>query len=235
MFSKAEDDDQIVDDKATSVAGIICLVGYMMFDSFTSNYQSGLFKTYQMSKFQMMFGINLFSCFFTLWSLSLVRQPRLQSAAVCAQTAARWCCLQAKHAAGHRLCAVCLPSHSSRRTPSPPQRAARARRMEPQQGQFLPAVDFTFRHPDFMFHTLILSITSVNSSAAPCQPPVDRLSFRPQAPLVAPTRNTALLPAFGHRKCARHTPVSAWVHRQLARFSSSTPFQRTGHWYLPSS
>jgi len=99
MFSKAEDDDQIVDDKATSVAGIICLVGYMMFDSFTSNYQSGLFKTYQMSKFQMMFGINLFSCFFTLWSLSL-------------------------------------------------------------QGQFLPAVDFTFRHPDFMFHTLILSITS---------------------------------------------------------------------------
>ena len=43
----------------------------MMFDSFTSNYQQGLFKGYKMSKFQMMFGVNLFSCFFTLWSAPL--------------------------------------------------------------------------------------------------------------------------------------------------------------------
>lgn len=72
MFSKAEEDGKAPDeDKTTSFSGIICLCGYMVFDSFTSNYQSSLFKTYKMSKFQMMFGINLFSCIFTCWSLVL--------------------------------------------------------------------------------------------------------------------------------------------------------------------
>eukprot|EP00041_Stephanoeca_diplocostata_P033108 m.1084517 g.1084517 ORF g.1084517 m.1084517 type:complete len:412 (-) comp24273_c0_seq2:4951-6186(-) len=67
MFSK--DSASSGAETETTMAGVILLVGYMAFDSFTSNYQSALFKTYKMSKFQMMFGVNLFSCFFTLWSL----------------------------------------------------------------------------------------------------------------------------------------------------------------------
>lgn len=53
----------------TTFAGIVILVGYMAFDSFTSNWQSELFKTYKVSPVQMMFGVNLFSCFFTVVSL----------------------------------------------------------------------------------------------------------------------------------------------------------------------
>jgi adenosine 3'-phospho 5'-phosphosulfate transporter B2 len=52
-----------------SFGGGALLVGYMVFDSFTSNYQSLLFKEHGMSSYQMMFGINLFSCVFTLWAL----------------------------------------------------------------------------------------------------------------------------------------------------------------------
>ncbi len=53
----------------TTFAGIIILIGYMAFDSFTSNWQSELFKTYKVLSVQMMFGINLFSCVFTIGSL----------------------------------------------------------------------------------------------------------------------------------------------------------------------
>ena len=53
----------------TTIAGVVMMGGYIGFDSFTSNYQSGLFKTHGVSKFQMMFGVNLFSCIFTLWAL----------------------------------------------------------------------------------------------------------------------------------------------------------------------
>ncbi|CAJ1077092.1 adenosine 3'-phospho 5'-phosphosulfate transporter 1 [Xyrichtys novacula] len=48
----------------TTFSGIIILVGYIVFDSFTSNWQDNLFK-YKMSSVQMMFGVNLFSCLFT--------------------------------------------------------------------------------------------------------------------------------------------------------------------------
>ena len=41
----------------------------MAFDSFTSNWQSELFTVYKMSTIQMMFGANLFSCLFTVWSM----------------------------------------------------------------------------------------------------------------------------------------------------------------------
>lgn len=54
---------------ATSFAGAIILIGYMAFDSFTSNWQSELFTTYKMSTIQMMFGTNLFSCLLTMWSM----------------------------------------------------------------------------------------------------------------------------------------------------------------------
>ena len=41
----------------------------MAFDSFTSNWQSELFSVYKMSTIQMMFGANLFSCLFKVWSM----------------------------------------------------------------------------------------------------------------------------------------------------------------------
>ncbi|XP_022081485.1 adenosine 3'-phospho 5'-phosphosulfate transporter 1-like isoform X2 [Acanthaster planci] len=53
----------------TTFSGVIILIGYMMFDSFTSNWQAELYKQYNMSSMQMMFGVNLFSCVFTSWSL----------------------------------------------------------------------------------------------------------------------------------------------------------------------
>ncbi|XP_071486849.1 adenosine 3'-phospho 5'-phosphosulfate transporter 1-like [Diadema antillarum] len=53
----------------TTVSGVIILIGYMTFDSFTSNWQAELYKSYNMSSIQMMFGVNLFSCLFTSWSL----------------------------------------------------------------------------------------------------------------------------------------------------------------------
>lgn len=55
----------------TTVAGILILGGYMMFDSFTSNWQSELFRQYKMSPIQMMLGVNTFSCIFTIGSLLL--------------------------------------------------------------------------------------------------------------------------------------------------------------------
>ncbi|XP_076312748.1 adenosine 3'-phospho 5'-phosphosulfate transporter 1 [Tachypleus tridentatus] len=53
----------------TTFSGAIILVGYMLFDSFTSNWQGSLFSTYSMSSTQMMCGVNLFSCIFTAASL----------------------------------------------------------------------------------------------------------------------------------------------------------------------
>ncbi|XP_033503750.2 adenosine 3'-phospho 5'-phosphosulfate transporter 1 [Epinephelus lanceolatus] len=52
----------------TTFSGIVILIGYIVFDSFTSNWQDNLFK-YKMSSVQMMFGVNLFSCLFTVGSL----------------------------------------------------------------------------------------------------------------------------------------------------------------------
>ena len=49
----------------TTVSGIILMLGYMGFDSFTSNWQSRLFNEYKVSSIQMMFNINSFSCLFT--------------------------------------------------------------------------------------------------------------------------------------------------------------------------
>ncbi|ELR53227.1 Adenosine 3'-phospho 5'-phosphosulfate transporter 1, partial [Bos mutus] len=53
---------------ATTLSGLILLAGYIAFDSFTSNWQDALFA-YKMSSVQMMFGVNLFSCLFTVGSL----------------------------------------------------------------------------------------------------------------------------------------------------------------------
>ena len=52
----------------TTFSGAVILAGYVVFDSFTSNWQDHLFK-YKMSSVQMMFGVNLFSCLFAVGSL----------------------------------------------------------------------------------------------------------------------------------------------------------------------
>ena len=57
------------DDKVTQFSGIILMLGYLMSDSFTSQWQDVLFKEYELSSYQMMFGINAFSSIFTLASL----------------------------------------------------------------------------------------------------------------------------------------------------------------------
>ncbi|XP_049613090.1 adenosine 3'-phospho 5'-phosphosulfate transporter 1 [Syngnathus scovelli] len=52
----------------TTFSGVVILGGYIVFDSFTSNWQDNLFK-FKMSSVQMMFGVNLFSCLLTVGSL----------------------------------------------------------------------------------------------------------------------------------------------------------------------
>merc|ERR1712066_179775 len=69
LFGKSSEDQP---DKSTTFAGFIILVGYMCFDSFTSNWQGALYTEYKMSSIQMMAGVNLFSCLLT--SVSLLQQ-----------------------------------------------------------------------------------------------------------------------------------------------------------------
>lgn len=54
----------------TTFSGLILLAAYIVFDSFTSNWQDALFMQYQMTSVQMMCGVNLFSCLFTAVSLT---------------------------------------------------------------------------------------------------------------------------------------------------------------------
>jgi len=57
------------DDNVTQFSGVLLMLGYLMSDSFTSQWQDVLFKEYELSSYQMMFGINAFSSIFTLASL----------------------------------------------------------------------------------------------------------------------------------------------------------------------
>lgn len=63
--------DHHLGSSVSSITGIMLLVMYLVFDSFTSNWQGDLFKTYKMSSIQMMCGVNLFSSLFTAISLSI--------------------------------------------------------------------------------------------------------------------------------------------------------------------
>lgn len=56
----------------TTFSGVILLLSYLAFDSFTSNWQGRLFKTYEMKPLQQMCFVNLFSCIFT--GVSLMQQ-----------------------------------------------------------------------------------------------------------------------------------------------------------------
>lgn len=53
----------------TTMTGVFFLAMYMVFDSFTANWQGDLFKCYGMTPLQMMCGVNLFSTVFTAASL----------------------------------------------------------------------------------------------------------------------------------------------------------------------
>lgn len=57
--------------KETTFSGILILMGYIVFDSFTSNWQGELYSTYKMSSYQCMLGTNIFSSLFTGTSLLL--------------------------------------------------------------------------------------------------------------------------------------------------------------------
>jgi len=70
LFGSTEDKGKGAD--STSLSGLFLMVGYMAFDSFTSNWQGALFKEFKMSSFQMMLGVNIFSSLLT--AVSLVQQ-----------------------------------------------------------------------------------------------------------------------------------------------------------------
>lgn len=53
----------------TTITGLFLLCMYMVFDSFTSNWQGEIFKSYGVTSLQMMFGVNLFSSMLTAASL----------------------------------------------------------------------------------------------------------------------------------------------------------------------
>ena len=53
----------------TSLSGLCLMLGYMVFDSFTSNWQSKIITTYSLTSLQVMFGTNAFSSLFTGVSL----------------------------------------------------------------------------------------------------------------------------------------------------------------------
>ncbi|KAJ1346072.1 protoplasts-secreted [Parelaphostrongylus tenuis] len=60
----------------TSVSGMILMLGYLVFDSYTLNYQKKLFdKKPKISKYQMMMGVNVFSAI--LCMVSLIEQGTL--------------------------------------------------------------------------------------------------------------------------------------------------------------
>ncbi|PNF23605.1 Adenosine 3'-phospho 5'-phosphosulfate transporter 1 [Cryptotermes secundus] len=67
MLGSADDHKGVA---VTTFSGLILLASYMLFDSFTSNWQGELFSHYGMSSVQMMCGVNLFSCLFTAVSLA---------------------------------------------------------------------------------------------------------------------------------------------------------------------
>lgn len=57
-------------DTNTCISGLVILLGYIVFDSFTSNWQDNLFQRYHMSPLQMMAGVNFFSVLLTFVSLT---------------------------------------------------------------------------------------------------------------------------------------------------------------------
>jgi len=66
-----KDDAHSGSEQSTAIGGIVLLLGYITFDSFTSQWQGLVFKTYKISPYQMMLGVNAFSASFTFTSIVL--------------------------------------------------------------------------------------------------------------------------------------------------------------------
>ena len=60
----------------TSMPGLLCLLGYLVSDSFTSTWQDNLNKKYAMSSIALMFITNVYSCLFTF--IGLTSQDELE-------------------------------------------------------------------------------------------------------------------------------------------------------------
>merc|ERR1712086_1145621 len=68
MLTNAEEQDS---DESSSMFWIMLLSAYVFFDSFTSQWQSSVFKKQKVDQYQMMFGVNTWSIFMTLGALML--------------------------------------------------------------------------------------------------------------------------------------------------------------------
>lgn len=75
LFCDVDDLDSANSMIVTTLPGLICLVGYLISDSYTSNWQESLIKNHSMSSMSLMFITNLYSCIFTL--TSLIHQDQL--------------------------------------------------------------------------------------------------------------------------------------------------------------
>lgn len=60
-----------INSETLTATGFLLLAMYMLFDSFTANWQDSLFREYRVTPLQMMCGVNLFSTLFTAASLNL--------------------------------------------------------------------------------------------------------------------------------------------------------------------
>lgn len=69
LFVLESDTEEASGVKETTLAGVVIIIGYLGFDSFTANWQSEIYKQYKISSVQMMYGVNLFSSLLTVISL----------------------------------------------------------------------------------------------------------------------------------------------------------------------
>ncbi|CAF0939649.1 unnamed protein product [Brachionus calyciflorus] len=78
LFSDLNKNDMNQTNKilSTTFPGFVCLLGYLVTDSFTSTWQDNLIKTYSMSSISLMFMTNFYSCLYTL--VSLIYQNQLE-------------------------------------------------------------------------------------------------------------------------------------------------------------
>ena len=65
LFTFSEKSGSQDDNKTDSFFGVFLIISYLACDSFTSQWQSKVYKQYGVDQYQMMFGINFWSIFFT--------------------------------------------------------------------------------------------------------------------------------------------------------------------------
>lgn len=68
IFLMGSTDDNL-ENQATTASGITLLIAYLLFDSFTANWQNSVFKEHHPSSIQMMCGVNFMSSLLTVTSL----------------------------------------------------------------------------------------------------------------------------------------------------------------------